>query len=235
MVVELCNQLLRHPEIAQVILTLNVEETVVFPVSKKILLIRNTTPKGFASNHNAAFLKCKTKYFVVLNPDVELCSGIFSELTACMLMANAKLIAPLVTSSTGQIEDSVRHFPTVINLIMKAFGKDISRYPVYLDKDYIYPDWVAGMFMMFDSVSFAAVGGFDEAFFLYYEDVDICLRFWKSQYPIAVSQRNRIVHNAHRESRKKIRFMIWHLSSLIRYFYKHVFRLPIASYVRSKN
>ena len=226
MVEDLCRHLLQDTVIAHVILTLNIAESLEIPMSEKITVIRNSVPQGFAANHNAAFSLCKTKFFVVLNPDVSLGEEIFEKLRESMSLANAKLIAPLVRSFTGEIEDSVRKFPTPLNLMMKALGKDISRYPVPDDKNHIYPDWVAGMFMMFEAVSFAAVKGFDEKFYLYYEDVDICLRFWVKQYPVVVDSKVSIVHHAQRDSRKKLRFMYWHLSSLVRYFYKHLFRLP---------
>lgn len=40
----------------------------------------------------------------------------------------------------------------------------------------IYPDWVGGMFMLFRRETFAQLGGFDQRYFLYYEDVDLCAR-----------------------------------------------------------
>ncbi len=226
MVIDLCNQLLGYPEIAKVVLTLNIEESVEIPGDERFLVIHNHVPKGFAANHNAAFKQCNTQLFVVLNPDVVLTPFVFRDLLQGMIISKAKLIAPIVMSANNQLEDSVRRFPTFFNLLMKALGKDISTYAVQPDKSYFYPEWVAGMFMMFDTKSFASVNGFDEAFYLYYEDVDICVRFWTMQYKIAVNQNTYIVHNAQRDSRKKLRFMTWHLNSLIRYFYKHLFRLP---------
>lgn len=227
MALDLCNQLLMHPDINYVILTLNVPERSSILDHEKLRVIHNELPKGFGANHNDAFKLCKTKYFAVLNPDIEIDVAVFSELINCMNISNSKLIAPLVLSKNGQVEDSVRKFPTIYNLIMKAIGHDVSCYPVNTNKQFIYPNWVAGMFMLFDAASFAAVEGFDEGFFLYYEDVDICTRFWGKGFKIAVCQSVSIIHNAQRDSRKKLRYMLWHLSSLIRYFCKHFLRRPV--------
>lgn len=51
-------------------------------------------------------------------------------------------------------------------------------YPI--DDGPVDADWVAGMFMLFRREAFRAVGGFDRAYLLYYEDVDICERLWRS-------------------------------------------------------
>ena len=80
---------------------------------------------------------------------------------------------PLVQDPGGKAEDSARRFPTAAGLLRKLVttpsGPD---YP--LDAGPIEVDWVAGMFMVFSADAFRAVSGFDERFFLYYEDVDIC-------------------------------------------------------------
>lgn len=226
MVVSLCKNLLSIPEIDKIILTLNIPEVLTLPNHEKLLIINNLCPKGFAANQNAAFKFCETKFFVVLNPDVSLDSNVFEHLKQCMRKSDAKLVAPLVKSVNGMLEDSIRHFPTVKNLLMKFMGHDISLYPQLQPAEYFYPDWVAGMFMLFNSTAFASVNGFDEHFFLYYEDVDICVRFWKKGYRIAACMKTSIVHDAQRDSRKKFRYMTWHLKSLFRYLFKHIGRLP---------
>jgi len=226
MVSDLCNKLLFSAEIKKVIVTLNIPEAVSLPNLDNLKIIRNETPKGFASNHNAAFGLCDTEYFIVLNPDVELDPAILQKLKKCVVNTGAKLVAPLVRSKTGELEDSIRRFPTISNLLMKALGQDISRYSLAPTQEYFFANWVAGMFMMFDSKAFEELKGFDEKFFLYYEDVDICARFWIAGYRVAACQSASIIHDAQRDSRKRLRYMGWHLNSLSRYFYKYLGRLP---------
>ena len=50
----------------------------------------------------------------------------------------------------------------------------------------IYPEWVAGMFMLFVSEKFNLINGFNNKYFLYYEDVDICARLWKKKFKIII-------------------------------------------------
>jgi GT2 family glycosyltransferase len=83
------------------------------------------------------------------------------------------------------------------------------------------PDWLAGMFMLFTKAGYQALGGFDENFFLYYEDVDICARIWKSGKKLRYCPDVSVIHDARRASHKNLRFFKWHFTSLIRFLLKH--------------
>ena len=80
--------------------------------------------------------------------------------------------------------------------------------------------------MLFRSEDFARLKGFDERFFLYYEDVDICIRVWQLSLRVAACPRVSVVHHARRDSRRSLRHLRWHLESMGRYFLKHWGRLP---------
>jgi hypothetical protein len=82
------------------------------------------------------------------------------------------------------------------------------------------PDWVAGMFVLFSALAYKKLEGFDENYFLYYEDVDICRRAHLLGLKIICCPEVTIVHHAQRASRKSIRHMCWHLESMRRYFCK---------------
>jgi GT2 family glycosyltransferase len=88
------------------------------------------------------------------------------------------------------------------------------------------PDWAAGMFLLFRSHDFRLLNGFDERFYLYYEDVDICTRAWNAGMIIVACPFVSVVHKARRESHRNLMFLSWHLKSMARYFWKHWWRLP---------
>lgn len=222
MVTRLIEQLLMFPEIGKVIVTLNIEEPLIFPKSRLIHVLVNSRPKGFSENHNAAFEHCHEGYFCPLNPDVEFRGNPFSSLLASMVDQQVGMVAPRVDSPSGQHEDSWRHFPNIFSIIKRFFGKDDGRYSVPIDGKPFSPDWVAGMFMLFRADAFRRIGGFDKKFFLYYEDVDICLRLRKSNFVILACPTVSIVHNARRDSRRRLRYLYWHLSSMFRYFIKNL-------------
>ncbi len=63
MVMRLIEQLLAFPDIGQIIITLNIEESLELPDDEIITIIKNVRPKGFAENHNAAFKYCREDFF----------------------------------------------------------------------------------------------------------------------------------------------------------------------------
>ena len=185
----------------------------------------NASAKGFGANHNAAFRHCDSPFFCVANPDVRLVSDPFPELLACMDDPKVGLVAPRVIDPAGNAEDSARYFPTPANLAAKMLHLDEGRFPVVGEAP-MAVDWVAGMFMLFRAEAFRDIGGFDEDFFLYYEDVDICARLWKAGWKVMLHPGVSVIHAAQRSSRRNPRYMAWHLSSMARYFVKHLGRLP---------
>ncbi len=192
---------------------------------KTLHRFENANAKGFGANHNAAFKHCGTPFFCVANPDVRLLNDPFPELIACMDDPKVGLVAPRVIDPAGNAEDSARYFPTPVNLVAKMLHMDEGRYPV-AGEAHMAVEWVAGMFMLFRAEAFRDIGGFDDHFFLYYEDVDICARLWKAGWKVMLHPGVSVIHAAQRSSRRNPRYMAWHLSSMARYFVKHLGRLP---------
>jgi N-acetylglucosaminyl-diphospho-decaprenol L-rhamnosyltransferase len=212
----------------EIFLTLNTREPLSISVSDypwPVHLLENCTPKGFGANHNQAFRRAKGEWFCVLNPDIRLFDNLFPRLVSEAGCSNAAVIAPAAYSVNDEPEDSVRHFPTLRLLLGKLIGRDRSRYD-FEGESASCVDWVAGMFMLFRSEDFRLVGGFDEKFFLYYEDVDICARLWNAGRPVLFCPTAKVIHNARRSSRTDPRYMRWHAASMLRYFMKHWGRLP---------
>lgn len=209
------------------ILTCNVPEQIAIRSDglERFRRIDNASPKGFGANHNAAFQYCDSPYFCVANPDVRLVNDPFPELIACMDDPKVGLVAPRVIDPAGNWEDSARYFPTPSSLAAKMFHLDDGRYPVVGEAP-MAVDWMAGMFMLFRAEAFRDIGGFDDGFFLYYEDVDICARLWKAGWKVMLHPGVSVIHAAQRTSRRNPRYMAWHLSSMARYFAKHLGRLP---------
>lgn len=229
MVANLVAQLLKYPEITQVLVTLNISEVLNLPEDRRVQVISNISPRGFSANHNSAFRVITAEYFCPLNPDIELLSNPFTALLAAMTDTNIGMAAPRVDSPAGIQEDSWRRFPTLFSLIKKVLGKRDGRYPVPADGEVFSPEWVAGMCMLFRSTDYRTLGGFDDGFFLYYEDVDICVRLWKSGRRLVACPGVAVIHDARRDSHRKFQHLRWHLSSMARYFFKHWGRLPRVS------
>lgn len=208
----------------EVILTLNVPENLPFGLdnfSFPIKIIQNTNPQGFASNHNQAFAQATGQFFCVLNPDIRLFNNPFPALLSC-LKSNVGVAAPLVLNESGSIEDSARYFPTPFRIMCKAFG-GCKGSDYFISNGVIFPDWVAGMFMLFPSEIFKQMGGFDPRFFLYYEDVDLCARSRLQGYEVLLCPNAQVIHQAHRSSHRNFKYFKWHLTSMLRFFCSSIF------------
>lgn len=229
----LLQQVLAFQNINLVILTLNLPERLDLPEDTRLVVVQNDRSKGFGANHNAAFRvaehlmpSSQSWFFCLINPDVSLPCDPFVALLAQLQTTGAGLAVPVVLSKRGQVEDSLRRFPTPTILLLKALGGDDGRYATKPGQEPFFPQWAAGMFMLFKAECFAALGGFDEGFFLYYEDVDICARAWKLGWPVVACPSVTVVHDARRSSHKQLSYMRWHLASMLRYIFKHWGRLP---------
>jgi GT2 family glycosyltransferase len=209
----------------ELILTLNLEEKLSFTVdsfSFPIKVIRNPIPLGFAANHNQAFAKATGGFFCVINPDIRLSSNPFPELLECLQQSSIGVVAPMVLDKSGIVEDSARVFPTPFKIFCKAFGG--CKGSDYLIKsEPISPDWVGGMFMLFPREIFEKLHGFNERFFLYYEDVDLCARLRLQGYQVVLCPSAKVIHEAQRSSHKNLKYLSWHIASMLRFFCSAVF------------
>jgi len=224
---ELLSDLHTHcPSVSKVVLTINIEEPLPFDATRfkfPVAVIRNAVAQGFASNHNAAFELAQTDYFCVLNPDVRLARDPFPPLLEMLRDTSIGVVAPLVFDLAGKVEYSARKFPTPISILKKALsGSDNRDYEIGTLP--VFPDWVGGMFLLFRSASFNAVSGFDERYFLYYEDVDICWRMRQRGIRAALVPAASVTHDARRRSHRDARYLVWHLTSMLRFFGRRALR-----------
>jgi N-acetylglucosaminyl-diphospho-decaprenol L-rhamnosyltransferase len=200
----------------QVVVTQNTADPDALDTRRGAEIVVNAQPRGFGANHNAAFGRCNAPYFCVVNPDIRLNMDPFPALVSALQPANGGVAGPRVCDPEGRTEDSARRFPTIGRLLSKLVAGPVgSEYPV--DRGLQEVDWVAGMFMLFRSDAFREVGGFDERFFLYYEDVDICRRLRLRGRRCLYQPEASVIHDARRASRRDLRLMRIHVSSAARY------------------
>ena len=218
MVARLVDDLFACPEVLRIEITQNVSEEVAYSSDPRLDVRGNAAQRGYGANHNTALADATTPFVCVLNPDIRLQGNPFPALLRSFDDQSVALSAPKIVSPDGLTEDSARRFPTFCSLAAKAFGKDDGTYSD--TTDIFNPDWLAGMFLLMRREVFAKVGGFDEGFYLYYEDVDLCWRLRRAGYHIAQDRSVSVMHDARRESRRSLRFAKWHLASMARYLFK---------------
>lgn len=204
-----------HTIPVQVVVVQNLPEQrpAVVPAGLPVTWVENAAPLGFAENHNAAFRLTTAPYFCVLNPDVAVTADSFLPLLDA-LKTKPGVVGPRVESPAGGIEDSARRVPGVVRLVVRWLARRFEA-----DYDPRIPmqkvDWLAGMCLVFDRASFEQVGGFDPRYRLYCEDVDVCLRLHLQRRFVGWVQSARVVHDAQRASHRNLRYMVWHIKSLL--------------------
>jgi N-acetylglucosaminyl-diphospho-decaprenol L-rhamnosyltransferase len=180
----------------------------------ELSLIKNSHPQGFGANQNAAFALCKQTYFCILNPDV-----VFDAQSLAILLTNLQTSGvgcayPMQYLPNGQALDFERSLITPWQLFrryaLRQFGPSGS------------VDWVSGSAMAFPSEVYRQIEGFDERYFMYCEDVDICLRLQNKGYALVKTQA-RMIHDTQRQSLRDGQHLTWHIRSLLRLWTSRAF------------
>lgn len=240
LLIRLLSQLDAQPTLAgsRVVVTLNLRderfEPTLFP-ALDIVVVRNASPRGFGANHNAAFALCTTRWFGILNPDLALVDREpFNDMMRRADEAqalNVGLVAPRVVGKGLKPEDSVRANLTPWSLLQRAFGVRTPLDPSGESRRGSPFFWVAGMCLMARADAFRDLGGFDERYFLYCEDFDLCARMYNRGFSIMLDKQSRIVHDARRDSHRYGVHLRWHLASLLKVWCSSAFwRVTYASF-----
>lgn len=186
-------------------------------------LIVNDVPKGFGSNHNSAFLRTSSEYFIVCNPDIRFPVDPFPHLIESVkLDPRPQVVSPPIVSSDGMLEDHARDFLFPSGLVKRMIER--CKPATVPDPEAkalrnFQPEWLGGMLHLYRSRDFQLVGGFDEGYFLYVEDMDLCWRFRKAGGICRVIRTApAAIHLAQRMSRRSMRHIRWHLAGLARFW-----------------
>ena len=208
--------------IREIILTVNVAEVIDLDrFENEIVVIRNDRPRGFGENHNRAFEASSGDYFLVLNPDLRASGFDFTSFLEKLSLKSVGVLTPMVVNKKGKREDHVRPFPSFAELLRRVSLRFCSGdSQTDISPEFNRPFWVGGMFMGFRSSVFQNIGGFDQRYFMYLEDVDICAEILSAGYEIVVDPDNRVIHDAQRGSRRNLRLFIIHCISYVSYFRK---------------
>lgn len=203
------------PWIERVILTLNVpeqpriDEDLAFAVD----IMHNARPRGFGANHNTAFARSSTPWFLVLNPDLR----IDQDVIGCLLAgadSEAGLVAPRVQEPGCAEPEPYRTLVTPTELVRR-------RQQGHMPPD--HPSWIAGMFMLLRAPAYRDTRGFDERFFMYCEDVDLCVRLQLAGWKLQVATDVIVHHEAQRASHSSLRPLVWHLTSFVKLWTSEAF------------
>ena len=190
------------------------------PKNLNIEIIKNNQVKGFGKNHNFAFKQIESDYFIVCNPDIRIKSFNLNKFLESFSREKIAAVGPKVLDLHGNIEDSKRKFPSFFNLFSRKFFAARDDYKSLENhKNIFHVDWLAGMFVAFDSKKFKEIKGFDERYFLYLEDADICRRLKSKSEFVLYNGEQSVIHDARRDSGRNINYFFMHLKSMLRFLF----------------
>lgn len=209
-----------------------------FPAAR---LIRSQTNLGFAAANNRGFAMATGRYIVLLNSDAFVNPGVIQRSVEHMDryprvgLAGARLIG-----RDGSWQPSARLFPSCLNELLTISGLSAryrkSRFFGRVDQTCVDPlvpipiDWVPGAYSIIRCKALERIGYFDERFFLYYEEVDLCRRIKAAGYEVWYWPDITVVHLGGESSRTMkhlqlsssgAQLTLWRIRSQLLYYRKH--------------
>lgn len=197
-----------------------------------VRLIRNERNVGFAAGANQGVRATVAPYVFFLNADAILKSRALDALRESLdAHPKAAVIGALVRNPDGTVQPTRRAFPSLgqaaLHGIVGIFRPSNRGTRAYVLADETFDeaakvDWVACTAVGVRRDAFEAVGGFDEAFFFFVEDVDLCKRLWDAGYEVWFEPGAEVVHRwGGAWGQRPLRFMWMHQRNLFRYVRKH--------------
>lgn len=210
-----------------------------YPEVKLIPFKKNS---GYSKIVNAGLKKTTGKYILILNADIITEEKAIADMLEYMKEhPQVGILGPQLLDFTNNIQPSCFSFPGFgVILSRRTFLGKTKWGKKQIDKHFKYTkesglgttisvDCVQGSAMMINRDNMEKVGLFDERFFMYFEDVDWCRRFWQAGYKVVYFPQAKMAHYYHRSSKKLgvvldlffNKYARIHITSALKYFWKY--------------
>jgi GT2 family glycosyltransferase len=207
---------------------------------KDVILIENEINMGFAAANNQAYERATGDYIILLNPDTEIKPGsIDNAVNFLESHPEAALCGGRLINPEGELDPSARRFPNSLYKLFTITGLS-DKYPdTFLGRgdfksfdhnSVMEVDWVPGTFTVYRQSVLKQFGLFDERFYVYYEETDLCLRIKRAGWKVYFLPDAEVIHvgGASAKTRKDLKFqkggsqvMMFRLRSEYLYFRKN--------------
>lgn len=182
-------------------------------------IIQNRENYGFSKGNNIGTKKAKGEYLLFLNSDTEVQdAGLFGMVEFLEGHRVVGILGGRLRNNDGSLQKSAGAFYTLFNVFLMLFGGErtgmLRRSPFHISQ----VDWVSGAFMMIRQELFEKLKGFDENFFMYIEDMEICFRAKKLGFSTYFYPDVSVLHKELGSSNRT--FAIVNIYKGLLYFYK---------------
>jgi N-acetylglucosaminyl-diphospho-decaprenol L-rhamnosyltransferase len=192
------------------------------------LLVRSPANRGYGAGANLGARSIHRELLFVCNPDLEVEKDSVEHLVDALdAHPRAAVAGPMLVEPDGAVYPSGRSFPGLGDALGHGFvglfwrGNPWTRRYRLLGAEQHrerVADWVSGASFLIRRDVFEAVGGFDEAYFMYVEDVDLCWRAHRAGWDVVYEPAARVVHEQGRStSRHPYRMLVAHHRSILRF------------------
>lgn len=172
-----------------------------------VQLVINQKNLGYSKAINKAIEHSRSGYLVIMNPDTVVVNGFFTDVLKFMRHnGQVGIVGPKIYNKDGSVQGSARRFPSIRtalfgrnSFLTKMFPNNPvtqSEFFCFQSNDNIFMnvDWVSGACMVLKREAFRAINGFDERFFLYWEDTDLCKRMRQAGYEVVYYPKAEVTH-----------------------------------------
>lgn len=198
---------------------------------RKIKIIQSGYNLGFGGGCNTGARKANGKYLLFLNPDTEVYPGAIEEMLNVLSKKGVGVVGPRMISREKKILPTINSFisfPQV--LVVYSFVNSLFKRNPISTKFWLYDtdrnrqqnvDVLSGACLMLKKSTFDKIGGFDERFFMYFEEQDLCLRIKKIGLKVVYTPNATVVHLIGKSLTDKDRIKSYFQKSRYLYVSKH--------------
>jgi N-acetylglucosaminyl-diphospho-decaprenol L-rhamnosyltransferase len=224
------------PQVDELVVVANLPLRLELP--GKARLLENERPLGFGANVNRGVGETKSDFVVIANPDTQ------PEPHAVAILADfasggarRAIVGPQLRYPDGRWQPSRRRFPTVTGTLVRRTPLRYLARPVERQRNHyllderptepVQADWMLGAFLLLRRELLDELGGFDERFRLYGEDIELCYRAAKAGWECWYVPQAMVTHRYAAEIDRKLltRQTLWHWRGIVRFVRKHPERL----------
>lgn len=200
-----------------------------FPLAR---LISNKTNRGYTGGNNDGIAAASGRYVMILNPDAQVMGDALETMVAYAdAHPDIGVLGPQLLGSDGNAQLSRRRFPTLMTALFESTWlqplapRGVLRHYYVLDRaddDTQEVDWLVGACLLVRREAIQQVGGLDEGFFMYSEELDWCRRIRQAGWKVVYLPEALVIHHMGKSSDQiEAQRHIYFQTSKVRYFRKH--------------